>query len=68
MGSRPSMGKTAFAINLSLHAAIEKEIPVSINAGDMEVAEVILAKNRNGPVGNIKLAFRKSCGRFEEIR
>ena len=61
------MGKTAFAINLSLHAAIEKEIPVSINAGDMEVAEV-LAKNRNGPVGNIKLAFRKSCGRFEEIR
>jgi len=35
---------------------------------DSELAELILAKNRNGPVVAIELAFRESCGRLEEIR
>jgi replicative DNA helicase len=33
---------------------------------DLEgLAEIIVAKQRNGPVGNIKLAFLHSCTRFE---
>ncbi len=32
------------------------------DAGD--VVEVKVAKNRNGPVGTVKLRFKKECGRF----
>jgi len=31
------------------------------------VAEVIIAKQRNGPVGSIKLAFMKEYARFEDF-
>ena len=37
------------------------------NGKGTEDVEVIAAKNRNGSVGTVKLAFQKSCGRFEEI-
>ncbi len=30
-------------------------------------AEVIVAKHRNGPTGHLKLYFRKSCTRFEDM-
>ena len=30
-------------------------------------AEIIIAKQRNGPTGKIKLAFMKSCTRFESL-
>lgn len=28
--------------------------------------DVIIAKHRNGPIGNIELDFRKDCGRFDD--
>jgi replicative DNA helicase len=31
------------------------------------VAEVIIAKQRNGPTGTVKLAFREKCTRFENL-
>jgi replicative DNA helicase len=31
------------------------------------VAELIVAKQRNGPTGNLKLAFLKNCTRFETL-
>jgi replicative DNA helicase len=31
------------------------------------IAEVIVAKNRNGPTGTIKLTFLKSLTRFENL-
>jgi len=36
-------------------------------AGNEGIAEVIIAKQRNGPVGSIKLAFIKEYTRFENI-
>jgi replicative DNA helicase len=30
-------------------------------------AEIIVAKHRNGPTGHLKLYFRKSCTRFEDM-
>ena len=38
--------------------------PTSDNQG---VAEAIIAKQRNGPVGSLKLAFIKEYTRFENI-
>jgi replicative DNA helicase len=31
------------------------------------VAEIIIAKQRNGPTGTVKMAFLKSCTRFEDM-
>lgn len=33
---------------------------------DVEPADLIMAKNRNGPVGDTRLAFRRSLTRFEQ--
>jgi replicative DNA helicase len=30
-------------------------------------AELIIAKQRNGPTGRVKLAFIKNCTRFESL-
>jgi replicative DNA helicase len=30
-------------------------------------AEIIIAKQRNGPTGVVKLAFREKCTRFENL-
>ena len=38
--------------------------PTSDNQG---TAEVIIAKQRNGPVGNFKLSFIKEYTRFENL-
>jgi replicative DNA helicase len=38
--------------------------PTAENAG---LAEVIVGKNRNGPVGSLTLAFRKEFARFDNI-
>ena len=35
--------------------------------GDMELTDVILAKNRNGQTGNLKLAFMMNIGKFTQI-
>ena len=43
---------------------IEKDENGQSNEG---VAEVIIGKQRNGPTGNIKLAFIKEYARFENL-
>jgi replicative DNA helicase len=30
-------------------------------------AEIIIAKQRNGPIGRIRMAFLKHCTRFESL-
>ncbi len=34
---------------------------------DAGLAEVIIAKQRNGPIGTVKLQFAKECGRFHSL-
>ena len=34
---------------------------------DVNLAEVIIAKNRNGPTASIKLQFTKECMRFGDL-
>ncbi len=42
VGSRPCMGKSAFAINLALHAAIEKNIPVALFSPEMSKEQLFM--------------------------
>ncbi|RFU61160.1 replicative DNA helicase [Peribacillus glennii] len=38
----------------------------SLDSEEKNIVEVILAKQRNGPIGTVKLTFHKEIGRFEE--
>jgi replicative DNA helicase len=72
--AKPSISRLNWRGNIEFYAdkvifihsednGFEKETE---NGKGTEDVEVIVAKNRNGSVGTVKLAFRKSCGRFEE--
>ncbi|RUQ25842.1 hypothetical protein ELQ35_19795 [Peribacillus cavernae] len=37
----------------------------NMDSEEENIIEVILAKQRNGPIGTVKLAFHKEYGRFE---
>jgi replicative DNA helicase len=41
VAARPSMGKTAFVLNIAQHAAIEREIPVAIFSLEMSKASLV---------------------------
>jgi replicative DNA helicase len=43
LGARPSVGKTAFALNLVRHAALNKEKPVTVAVWSLEMKSVYLA-------------------------
>ncbi len=34
---------------------------------DQNIAEIIIRKQRNGPIGTVKLAFRSECTKFENL-
>ncbi len=38
------------------------------NMSTQNMAEIIIAKNRNGPIGDVKLSFNKEYGRFRNIK
>jgi replicative DNA helicase len=42
---------------------LRDEVPPELEG----VAEIIIAKQRNGPTGGVKLAFLKNCTRFENL-
>ena len=44
-----------------------KKILYNPTPDNQGIAEVIIAKQRNGPVGSLKLAFVKEYPRFENI-
>ena len=51
---------------------IKSPLPGSVPTGftaldDISIAEIILAKQKNRHVGTVKLAFNKSCVRFESF-
>jgi len=37
------------------------------NTDDPNVAEIIVSKQRNGPIGTVRLAFFKEYTRFEDL-
>ena len=50
-----------------VHRAREDEDGESSNFGDVEHIKLILAKQRNGPVGEIDLAFVRRYTRYENF-
>jgi replicative DNA helicase len=48
-------------------AFIYREVVYNENTDDPNVAEVIVAKQRNGPIGTARLAFFKEYTRFEDL-
>jgi len=34
---------------------------------DKGIAEIILGKNRRGPIGNVRLRYKAECTRFENL-
>lgn len=50
-----------------LYRAAYYDKALTPSPGEVEEAEVIIAKNRNGPTGFVKLAFRPEYTRFENL-
>ncbi|RMF92441.1 MAG: replicative DNA helicase [Candidatus Schekmanbacteria bacterium] len=50
-----------------LVAFIYREDVNAETGSDLNVAEIIIRKQRNGPVGTVKLAFLNYCTRFENL-
>ncbi len=50
-----------------LVAFIYREDAAGENGDNLNVAEIIIRKQRNGPVGTVKLAFLNYCTRFENL-
>lgn len=50
-----------------LVAFIYREDVNSENSEGLNVAEIIIRKQRNGPIGTVKLAFLNYCTRFENL-
>lgn len=53
----------AFLYRDSLYAKPED----NQNPPDVELAEIIVAKQRNGPIGTARVAFKNTCARFMNI-
>ena len=51
----------------SYYKAKEERRVESESPDDVEVAEVIIAKHRNGPVGKVKLGFQPAYARFRNL-
>lgn len=63
VAGRPSMGKTAFSINIAEHVAIEGKLPVAVFSMEMGAAQ--LGMRMVGSVGKIDMHKLKT-GRFED--
>lgn len=63
VAGRPSMGKTAFSVNIAEHVGIELKLPVAIFS--MEMGATQLGMRMVGSIGRIDLHKLKT-GRFED--
>lgn len=63
VAGRPSMGKTAFAINIAEHVGVEGKLPVAVFSMEMGAAQ--LGMRMVGSVGRIDMHKLKT-GRFED--
>lgn len=63
VAGRPSMGKTAFSINIAEHVAIEGKLPVAVFSMEMGAAQ--LGMRMVGSVGKIDMHKLKT-GRFDD--
>jgi len=63
VAGRPSMGKTAFSLNMAEHVALESGLPVAVFS--MEMASTQLAMRMIGSVGRLD-QHRMRTGRLEE--
>lgn len=48
-------------------AFVYRDIVYNENTDDKNVAEIIIGKQRNGPIGTVRLAFKKDCMKFENL-
>lgn len=70
VAGRPSMGKSAFAMNLAEHAAIDKKLPVmfySVEMGHLELAERILSSRGRIPGNLFKKPADMDAGHYGRI-
>jgi len=60
IGARPSVGKTAFALALITHAAVERNVPVvifSLEMSQQEITQRLLANVSGVPLGMIRNGY-----------
>lgn len=71
VAARPSLGKTAFAVNLIRNAAITNRIPtlfVSLEMSKQEIAERFLSLISGVPSQRLRIGARMVDGEFEKMR
>lgn len=62
LAARPGVGKTAFALNIALHAAVKKKLPVAIFSLEMSQQEIgmrLLSSISSIPLQSLRTGFFK---------
>ena len=67
---KPSPTKSSRTLRYSdfIEAVQEKQISRVLISPDKGTAEIIISKQRNGPIFNSKLTFIEECTRFENFQ
>lgn len=71
LAARPSMGKTALAINIAQYAAMEENIPVLIFSLEMSAEQIVQRMLSSEAKVNLKMLFeskRQQSGEWEKLK
>ena len=70
IGARPSVGKTAFALNMARNAAVDYDIPTaffSLEMNDIELADRLIAAESGIPSDKLKGKYKLSQGEWTQL-